>query len=124
MKIVAALIGSAFTLALALPAQAADAGRRPASTSAASGNHTTDGNSTMYFGVSGNRSIYRATMHNNCFSGTTSSDTIVLRDRPSTGRICTALDLDVTTMTSRCIVDSLTRLTPEEVAAMPRRLRP
>jgi hypothetical protein len=122
MKIALALIGSTFALALALPAQAEDAGRCINVRSI--GNHTTDGNNTMYIGVSGNRSIYRATMHNNCFAGTTSSDTIVLRDRPSTGRICTALDLDVTTMTSRCIVDSLTRLTPEEAAALPRRMRP
>jgi hypothetical protein len=122
MKIALALIGSAFALVLALPAQAADSGGSCINMRSIR-NHTTDGNNTLYFDVSG-RSVYRATMHNNCFVATTSSDPIVLRDRPSTGRICTALDLDVTTLSSRCIVDSLTRLTPEEVAAMPRRLRP
>jgi hypothetical protein len=122
MKITLALIGSAFALALALPAQAGEPNGFCINVRTL-GNHTTDGSHTLYFD-DGRRSVYRATMHNNCFSGTTSSDPIVLRDRPSTGRICTPLDLDVTTINARCIVDSLTRLTPEEAAALPRGLRP
>ena len=40
------------------------------------------------------------------------------------GRICHKLDLDVGVNGSRCIVESLTKLTPEEVAALPRKVKP
>jgi hypothetical protein len=40
------------------------------------------------------------------------------------GRICHKIDLDVGIRGTRCIVKSLTKLTPAEVAALPKKLRP
>ena len=86
-------------------------------------NHTVGDDHTLYFDVGG-RSVYRVTMSDNCLSGMSSSDPIVLRDRASTGRICNTLDLDISARGARCIVSDLTRLTAEEKAALPRRVRP
>ena len=124
MKIAPALI-AASALALALPALAAP----PAPTQNSCfltrdmRNHTVGGDSLLYFNVGG-RSVYEARMSNNCLAGSTSSDPIVLRDRAGSGRICNKMDLDVGIRGNRCIVDSLTKLSPAEVAALPRKIRP
>jgi hypothetical protein len=86
-------------------------------------NHTVGDDHTLYFNVGG-REVYRVTTSDNCFSGSTSSDPIVLRDRPGSGQICNKLDLDLSVHGAHCIVSDLTRLNPEEVAALPRRMRP
>jgi hypothetical protein len=86
-------------------------------------NHTVVDNHTLYWDVGG-RSVYRVTTSDSCLAGATSSDTIVLRDRASMGRICNKLDLDISVRGAHCIVDSWTKLTPAEVAAIPRKLKP
>ena len=86
-------------------------------------NHTVGDAHTLYFDVGG-RSVYRVTTSDNCLAGATSSDLIVLRDRASTGRICNALDVDISVHGARCIVSGLSKLTDEEKAALPRRVRP
>jgi hypothetical protein len=86
-------------------------------------NHTVADAHTLYFDVGG-RAVYRATMSNNCLASAVSSDPIVLRDQAGTGRICKPIDLDVGVNGTRCIAQSLTRLTPEEAAALPRKVRP
>jgi hypothetical protein len=86
-------------------------------------NHTVGDDHTLYFDVGG-RDVYRVTTSDNCLSGATSSDAIVLRDRASTGQICNKLDLDISLRGARCMVSGLIRLTPEEKAALPRRVRP
>jgi hypothetical protein len=86
-------------------------------------NHTVGDDHTLYFDVGG-REVYRVTTSDNCLSGSTSSDPIVLRDRPGSGQICSKLDLDISIRGARCIVSDMTRLTPAEVAALPRRVRP
>jgi hypothetical protein len=63
-------------------------------------------------------------MSNNCLAAATSSDPIILRDRAGMGQICRPLDLDVGVRGTRCIVKNLTKLTPAEVAALPKKLRP
>ena len=40
------------------------------------------------------------------------------------GQICSAIDLDLSIRGSRCIVSGLTKLTPEEAKALPRRIHP
>ena len=122
MKIALALIGAVSAAALALPAQAAkDDGScfwiRDMR------NHTVGDDHTLYFDVNG-RSVWRAEMSNNCLATAISSDPIVLRDRVGTGQICHPIDLDVGVRGTRCIVKNLTRLTPAEVAALPKKLRP
>ena len=86
-------------------------------------NHTVADDHTMYIDVAG-RSTYRVAMSNNCMAAMTSSDPYVLRDRAGLGRICHKLDFDVSFQGNRCIVDSVTKLTPAEAAALPRKLRP
>jgi len=86
-------------------------------------NHTVGDEHTLYFNVGG-RDVYRVTTSGNCLGGVSSSDPIVLRDRPSTGRLCNKLDWDISVRGARCIVADVTRLTPEEAAALPRRVKP
>jgi len=86
-------------------------------------NHTVGDAHTLYFDVGG-RSVYRVTTSDNCLAGVTSSDPIVLRDRASTGQLCTKLDWDISVRGARCIVSDVTRLTPAEAAALPRHVKP
>ncbi len=122
MKIALALIGAASAPALALPAQAAQDDSNCFLIRDIR-NHTVGGDHTLYFDVGG-RSVWRAEMSNNCLAGATSSDPIILRDQAGMGRICHKIDLDVGVRGTRCIVNSLTKLTPAEVAALPKKLKP
>ena len=121
MKIALALIGAASAIALAPPAQARD--DFPCFLTRDMRNHTVGDDHTLYFDVNG-QAVYRAVMSNNCLAGAVSSDPIILRDMAGTGRICNKIDLDVGVRGSRCIVQSLTKLTPAEVAALPKRVKP
>jgi hypothetical protein len=92
-------------------------------------NHTKVDNDTIYVGVS-IRDVYRVRAKS-CFVGMTSSDPLVIATTASTGLVCKPLDLDLGVrrggpgaITSRCIVDSIAKLTPAEVAAIPKKLRP
>ena len=120
LKLALAAAGAA---ALALPAAAQPSGSAPCFLTRDMRNHTVGDDHTMYFDVGG-RSVYRAVFSNNCLAGSTSSDPIVLRDRGGTGRICKPIELDVGLRGNRCIVESLTQLTPAEVAALPRKVKP
>ncbi len=86
-------------------------------------NHTIADAHTLYFDVGG-RDVYRVETSNGCLAGMSSTDPIVLRDRASTGQICERTDLDISARGARCIVSGMTKLTPDEVAAIPRRVRP
>jgi hypothetical protein len=86
-------------------------------------NHTVGDDHTMYIDVGG-RAVYKVAMSNNCLAGSTSSDPYVLRDRTSTGRICHKIDFDVRVRGTGCIVDSVSKLTPAEAAALPKHARP
>jgi len=86
-------------------------------------NHTVGDDHTLYFNLAG-REVYRVTASNACLAGVTSTDTIVMRDRASTGRICDRMDWDIASQGGRCIVSDVTKLTPEEVKALPRRVKP
>ena len=121
-SVVIALAAAGGALILAAPVQAQPAQSSCFRTSEMR-NHTTDGDKTLYFDVGG-RSVWRAQMSNGCFAGSTSSDPIVLRDRVGSGRVCSTIELDVSANGNRCIVSSLARLTPEEVAALPKKMKP
>lgn len=124
-KFALALIGAASAAALALPAQA-QPGVPQLGCFLRSDirNHTVGDDHTLYFDVAG-KGVYRSVMSNACLAGEVSSDPIVMRDRTGSGRICTKLDLDVRTARgTRCIVDHVEQLSPQEVAALPRKQRP
>ena len=77
---------------------------------------------TLYFDVNGT-STYRVSTTNNCLTGLTGSDPIVLRDRGA-GRICHPLDLDIRARGNQCIIAEVTRLSPAEAQALPKHLQP
>ena len=86
-------------------------------------NHTIADGRTMYLNVRGNQT-YAIGMRRNCLSGAMSSDPIVIHNATQTMQICRPSDLDIGVRGGRCIVDSVRRLTPAEVDAIPPRLRP
>jgi hypothetical protein len=122
MKIALILIAGALAASAAVPAAAQPKPQNHCILTRDLRNHTIAGDHTLYFDVGG-REIYRVEA-NGCLAGITSTDPIVLRDRASTGRICSKMDLDITVRGANCIVSSMTKLTPEEAAALPRRVHP
>ena len=124
MKFALSLLGAAGAAGRALPAQAAKTGADDSCFRTHDiRNHTVGDDHTLYFDVDG-KWVYRATMRNNCLAAAVSSDPIVLRQVGNSGYICKKIDLDVGVRGTRCIVDSLTRLTPAEAAALPKKIRP
>lgn len=90
-------------------------------------NHTIGDDHTVYINVA-NRAFYRVETSGGCFAGATSSDPIIMREPPGSTTVCRPIDLDLGVnmagMTHHCIVSSITPLTPEQVAALPAKLRP
>lgn len=91
-------------------------------------NHTVGDKSTMYINVGG-RDVYRLGMSDSCLAGAISSDPIVMRQPPGSAIVCKPIDLDIAITRSGsfampCIVSSITKLTPAQVAALPRKVRP
>lgn len=85
-------------------------------------NHTVGDDHTLYFDYNGT-AVYRLTSSNNCLAAMTSADTIVLKNRGQ-GLICRPIDWDVSARGARCIITGMTKLTPAEVAALPKGKRP
>ena len=90
-------------------------------------NHTIADRDTLL--LSGrDKSTYRVTVKGNCLAGATSSDPIITRNPPGSSIICKPIDMDIgiskNEFESRCIVDSIVKLTPAQVAALPKKLRP
>lgn len=81
----------------------------------------TDGH-TMYLGVNGTE-VYQVTTSGPCLAHATGSDPVILRDR-GLGKICHPLDLELTVRGMQCGIDRLTKLTPQEISALPKRLQP
>jgi hypothetical protein len=122
MKIASFLI-AASALALALPAAAQPKAENSCFWTRDLRNHTVGGDHTLYFDVGG-RSVYRVDTSDNCLAAATSSDPIVLRDRTGSGQVCNKMDLDISVRGARCIVSNMTRLSPAEAAALPKKLKP
>jgi hypothetical protein len=73
--------------------------------------------------------FYRLTTKGSCLSSHTPSDPLVLKTAGASDQVCKPLDLDLgvkvgSTGVSHCIVDSIVKLTPEEVAALPKGQKP
>ncbi|MDB5448709.1 MAG: hypothetical protein JWQ97_4026 [Phenylobacterium sp.] len=95
-------------------------------------NHTIGDDRTLYISVN-NRDVYRLEMSGSCLAGATSSDPIIMREPPGTPYACRPIDLDISIshgglgsggIPTPCIVQSMVRLAPAEVAALPPRFRP
>ncbi|MGB3930048.1 MAG: DUF6491 family protein [Sphingobium sp.] len=91
--------------------------------------HTIADRNTMLIRVdSGARATYRVTVDGACLGGATSSDPIITRNPPGSYMICKPIDMDLAIskggFPSQCIVRSIVKLAPEEVAALPKKLKP
>jgi hypothetical protein len=93
-------------------------------------NHKKADDSTLYLRLTGG-SIYRLDMAGNCLAGAMSSDPLVLTRRGGSDMICSPIDLDLKigggspgSFPRPCIVDRISRLTPEQAAALPAKVRP
>jgi hypothetical protein len=118
-----ALASAGATLAMAWTATAKPASQDACFLTRDLRGHTvgSDGH-TLYFDVNGTN-VYRVTTRDNCLAGLTGSDPIVLHDR-GLGKICNPLDLDIRARGNQCIIADLTRLSPAEAQALPKRLQP
>ena len=123
MKTTLALIGAACALAAALPASAQPKSENSCFWTRDLRNHTVGGEHILYFDVGG-RSVYRVDTSDSCLAAATSSDPIVLVDRAGNGQVCNKLDLDISVRGAHCIVSGLTKLTPAEAAALPKKMKP
>lgn len=139
MKTALTLIAATAALGLAIPAGAADPtpvdGQAPAAAPAKvrqlphcffardiRSQTVADGH-TIYFNVR-NRDTYRIVTHGACLAGLSPSAQPAVESRGAGGQICNALDVDVSAHGGRCIVESISQLSDEEVAAIPGRMNP
>jgi hypothetical protein len=89
-------------------------------------NHTVGDAHTLYLDIAG-REVWRVQMSNSCLVSAVSSDPIIIRNREGGQSVCKPMDLDIAVAAageSRCIVSGISRLTPTEVAALPKKIRP
>jgi len=88
------------------------------------GNHSViDQNTLLLGGVGRSRGIYRVTMRNGCLRSAITSDPIGIQ-QVGGEKICAPKDVALTARGGLCAIDSIVKLTPEEVAALPRGTRP
>ena len=124
MKIALSLLSGLVLTAAASPSLAADACFRMSQMQG----HTVADPSTLYVGVSGTRDVYRVAMSGSCLAGKTSSDPLITRNFGGSDLICKPIDLDLAVGgaggVSHCIVSSITKLAPGELAALPKKLKP
>jgi hypothetical protein len=120
--VLASLVLSSLALAAAGSGAARPAADDPCFLTRDLRGHTVGDDHTLYFDVNG-RWTYRVTTSDNCLVHATGSDPILLRDR-GLGKICRPLDLQLTVRGTRCLISGLTRLTPAEASALPKRQQP
>jgi hypothetical protein len=129
MKLALAAAVAALTAGLALAAAAQPASDRACFQTRDMRNHTVGDDHTLYVKV-GQRDVYRIGMTNSCLAGAMSSDPIIMRSPPGSTTVCKPIDLDISItrggghINTPCIVGSLMKLTPQEAAALPRKVRP
>ena len=78
----------------------------------------------------GLKDVYRLTTKSSCLVGMSRSDALVIKAPPS-GIVCKAIDLDLAIRQSGvgggatpCLVESIVKLTPAQVEALPKDQRP
>lgn len=92
-------------------------------------NHTKGDNQTLYLSVRNKKEFFRLGMSGSCLAGVSSSDPLVLTPTAGTDLICRPLDLDLKVRMgggalTPCIIKDITKLTPEQVAALPPKVKP
>jgi len=91
------------------------------------GDHTVVDSHTLYVAM-GRKDVWRFDMTGACLAGAGPGDPLVVTPAGGMSIICKPLDLDIKVSTigglSPCLLNSMTKLTPHEVEAIPRKLRP
>ena len=134
MIIRAAALSAVLLSASALTAEAAPASKAESSRPANApcfrlsdlGGHRIAGPDTLYYSVR-RKEVYKFTFSGSCLAGVTASDPLILEPLGASSRICRPLDLNLSvggTIPRRCTIKSIERLTPEQVAALPKKLKP
>lgn len=121
---------ASFILAAAVLAGAAPALAAPSNTCfrmSQARNHTVVDANTLYIAV-GQKDVWRITMSNSCLAAKWSSDPLITRTVGGSDMVCRPLDLDLKAGgsggVSPCIISKIEKLTPAEVSAIPKKLRP
>ena len=82
---------------------------------------------TLYVGAR-NKEVFRIDMHGACLAGANMGDPLVINTVGGNDLVCKPIDLDLkvagTIGLSPCIVKSITKLTPAEIASLPPKLKP
>ena len=89
-------------------------------------NHSVGDAHTLYLDVAG-REVWRVEMSNSCLASATSYDPLIFNNQTGSQSVCKPMDLDITVSAagpSKCIVSSISKLSPAEVAALPKKMRP
>ena len=89
--------------------------------------HRVADNRTLYVGA-GRSDVYRLDMSGACLAGASRSDPLVVESTAGSNVVCGPLDINLRLADSgggpSCIIKHITRLTPDEVAALPPNLKP
>ena len=134
VSLAAALAAAAGSVAATGPAAPSGLGPAPAAGTALPkdqciidrdlGNHTVvDQNTLIWDAVGRSKGLYRVTMKNGCLRSAVSSDPLSIRQIGGE-KICAPKDLVLTARSGYCDIASIVKLTPQEAAALPKRLRP
>lgn len=89
--------------------------------------HTVGDPKTLYVGVR-NKDVYRVGMAGACLAGASMGDPLVIETAAGGDLVCRPIDLNLkvagTIGLSPCIVKSITKLTPPQIASLPPKLKP
>lgn len=112
--------------ASAQPASKAETPRSPCFRLSDLGGHKIAAPDTLYYSVR-RKEVYKFTFSGSCLAGVTNSDPLILEPLGASSQICKPLDLNLGVggpVSRRCIIKSIERLTPEQAAALPKKLKP
>ena len=91
------------------------------------GNHSVADAKTLYLSV-GQKQVFKLSMKGSCLGTASNSDPLITEVRGGSDSVCRPIDLDLKVdmggMASRCIIDKIEKLTPGQVALIPKKLRP
>lgn len=123
-----ATLAAAPAVSSAAPAAPADPARvsTPCFRLSDLGGHTIASSDTLYYSVR-RKEVYKFTFSGSCLAGVTTSDPLVLEPLGASSQICKPMDLNLGVagpISRRCIIKSIERLTPEQAAALPKKLKP
>jgi len=91
-------------------------------------NHRIASPDTIYLRV-GNQRFYKVTTDGTCASGAWRDDVLIMSTPGGVDVICRPIDLDLSIrkgpgMVTPCFVKAITPMSPDEVAALPRKMKP